>query len=52
VHRKRSIHSNVDSLSRPVIELMLVNKAIKENESTKTLDIYEDDALLYRLKMG
>jgi hypothetical protein len=52
IHRKGSVHSNADTLSRPVMEFTLVNNVMKESDSVKTLDIYEDDALLYRLKMG
>ena len=52
VHRKGSIHSNADTLSRPVMEAVLINKVVVENENTKLLDVYEDDALLHKLKMG
>jgi len=52
IHRKGIIHSNADTLSRPVLELTVVNKVVVDNEGAKSLDIYEDDALLYRLKQG
>jgi len=52
IHRKGNIHSNADTLSRPVMEVALVNTILTENDGSKSLDVYEDDALLYRLKMG
>jgi hypothetical protein len=49
VHKKGSTHSNVDTLSRPVLLTSLVeNKHSEHTDSlTKTLDPLEDKALLY-----
>ena len=51
VHRKGIIHSNADTLSRPVL---IITRAMTSNQeedtSTKSLDPYEDDTLIYYLK--
>jgi hypothetical protein len=52
IHRKGNIHSNADTLSRPVLKVAQINTILTESESPKILDVYDDDALLHRLKMG
>ena len=52
VHRKGIIHANADTLSRPVL---VITRAMTEKEqddeaTSKTLDPYEDETLLYYLK--
>ena len=53
VHRKGRVHSNVDALSRPVLACELIGKVTGEEEkSSKILDPFEDEALLYYLRHG
>ena len=47
------IHSNVDSLSRPVLMIEKINEQISEDNTDEyRLDVYEDEYLLYYLKYG
>lgn len=52
VHRKGLIHSNADTLSRPVLSLKVVEEDVSQEEdiSVKSLDPYQDDALLHFLR--
>ena len=62
IHRKGILHTNADTLSRPVLEnsikdgsyekLVCTLKAINVNNSTALIDPSEDENLLYRLKFG
>ena len=51
IHRKGLIHSNADTLSRPVMTVSVVTDD-DEDLSPKGLDVYEDDQLMYYLKHG
>lgn len=51
VHRKGILHSNVDTLSRPVLANQLsIQHDPEEDVSSKSLDLYEDETLLYYLR--
>ena len=52
VHRRGVIHSNADALSRPVLILTRAMKQIDQEDdiTTKNLDPYDDETLLYYLK--
>ena len=51
IHRPGRKHNNVDALSRPVLLTEEINEqTIEEDTSSKMLDPYEDDHLLYYLK--
>jgi len=52
IYRKGSHHSNADALSRPVLTITVVDEEDESELSTKALDVYEDDGLLYYLKHG
>ena len=59
IHRRGRVHSNVDTLSRPVLFSSVafnssnVTKDIGEEDSKeKTLDIWEDEYALYYLQYG
>jgi hypothetical protein len=54
MHRPGRIHSNVDILSRPVLDVNLVafNNVEAENSLEKTLDVYENEPLLFFIKNG
>jgi hypothetical protein len=49
IHRKGLIHSNADTLSRPVMKITSIEE---EDTSTKLLDVYEDEGLMHYLKTG
>jgi hypothetical protein len=53
IHRAGRIHSNVDVLSRPVLDVNLAH-AIEETDDSyeKGLDIFEYEPLLYYIKFG
>ena len=53
IHRAGRIHSNVDVLSRPVLDVNLA-QAIEESDDSyeKGLDIFEYEPLLYYIKFG
>ena len=50
IHRKGNIHSNVDALSRPVVNLIELRDRSEEHFSPKYLDPYKDKALMHFLK--
>ncbi|MCA9761261.1 MAG: DDE-type integrase/transposase/recombinase, partial [Streptococcus sp.] len=52
IHRKGRIHSNVDCLSRPILSLEIVKDDGVEDISSKNLDPWEDEALLFYLENG
>jgi hypothetical protein len=58
VHRKGKDHGQVDALSRPVLETvdhLYQFSIMNENEnniSSKSLDLFEDEALLHYLRQG
>ena len=54
IHRAGRIHSNVDGLSRPILPINLIALTGSENEDSieKTLDVFEDEPLLYFIKNG
>lgn len=51
IHRQGRVHSNVDTLSRPVLAAILANEKIEESELL-TSDPLEDEALLHYLQFG
>jgi hypothetical protein len=52
IHRKGKKHTNVDMLSRPVLQINSLMVEKEEDVSSKNLDVYEDEALLNFLKYG
>ena len=52
IHRAGRIHSNVDVLSRPILNLALVAVEDDIDSYEKGLDIYEYEPLLYYIKHG
>jgi hypothetical protein len=52
IHRKGSNHTNVDALSRPVLNVELELPKEDEDESPKNLDLYEDEGLMHYMKFG
>ena len=53
IHRAGRLHTNVDAISRPVLTIQNINKIEIQDEndlSCKTLDPYEDSALLHYLR--
>ena len=50
IHRKGLIHSNADTLSRPV--MMITPTEEEDEQSIKTREVYEDENLLHFLKTG
>jgi hypothetical protein len=51
IHGKGLMHSNVDALSRPVINT-IVQTMDEDEVSAKALDLFEDEALLHYLRYG
>jgi hypothetical protein len=52
IHRKGKKHTNVDMLSRPILQINSLVVEKEEDISSKNLDVYEDEALLHFLKYG
>jgi hypothetical protein len=52
IHPKGTNHTNVDALSRPVLNAEVVQQEDEDDESAKNLDVYEDDGLKHYLKYG
>jgi hypothetical protein len=53
VHRKGILHSDADALSRPVLVNAITNVESNADEpSAKSLDLFEDNALLHFLRFG
>ena len=52
VHRKGLVHSNVDTLSRPVLANNITVEVENQDISTKYLDIFEHEALLNFVEKG
>ena len=50
VHRKGKLHSNVDALSRHFVLLGKEVEETTEDANEKTLDVFEDEHLLYYIK--
>ena len=50
IHRKGRLHSNVDCISRPVVNNVICINNTKTDDTFKLLDPYEDDNLLYYLQ--
>jgi hypothetical protein len=51
-HRKGRVHSNVDTLSRPVLAVSVANTSVNDILDITTTDPLEDEALLHFLKFG
>ena len=49
IHRKGKIHSNVDALSRPVLAVAVNPSSEDSDESSKSLDPWDDELLLHYL---
>ena len=47
-----AIYSDADTLSRPVMMVQTRSMTKEEDISSKNLDAYDDEALLYRLKFS
>ena len=52
VHRAGKIHSNVDVLSRPILDVVLVEVDTNTDSFEKGLDIYEHEPLLFYVRNG
>jgi len=52
IYRKGVIHSNADTLSRPVMTVTVAEDEEEADVSPKALDVHEDEGLLYYLKNG
>ena len=52
VHKSGKTHTNVDALSRPILNVEAVERQEDEDLSTKNLDPYQDQKLIHFLKYG
>jgi len=54
IYRKGSVHANANALRRPVMSLVHISNNSEDDSeiSQKSLDVYEDETLMYYLKNG
>ena len=54
IHRAGRIHSNVDVLSRPIMNINVIDNTLNSNDDSieKSLDVFENEPLLFYIKNG